>query len=83
MQGLPPDAPGGVGIAGDSFDSRIVEHCVTPHLGRGTRYRSMDGQMLPMPVWPFEYMRRWHLLSFLNTTQTRRMPVTGRCATVW
>ena len=64
---------GGVGIAGDSFDSRIVEHCVTPHLGRGTRYRSMDGQMLPMPVWPFEYMRRWHLLSFLNTTQTRRM----------
>jgi hypothetical chaperone protein len=33
----------------------------------------MDGQMLPMPVWPFEYMRRWHLLSFLNTTQTRRM----------
>ena len=29
--------------------------------------------MLPMPVWPFEYMRRWHLLSFLNTTQTRRM----------
>ncbi|EWY42187.1 molecular chaperone [Skermanella stibiiresistens SB22] len=64
---------GGVGIAGDSFDSRIVEHCVTPHLGKGTRYRSMDGQMLPMPVWPFEYMRRWHLLSFLNTQQTRRM----------
>ncbi|UEM23851.1 Hsp70 family protein [Skermanella mucosa] len=64
---------GGVGIAGDSFDSRIVEHCVTPHLGKGTRYRAMDGQMLPMPVWPFEYMRRWHLLSFLNTGQTRRM----------
>ena len=49
---------GGVGIAGDSFDSRIVEHCVTPHLGRGTRYRAMDGQMLPMPVWQGVYRRR-------------------------
>ena len=32
----------GVGLAGDSFDASIIRHLVSPRLGAGTQYRSMD-----------------------------------------
>ncbi|MBX3489891.1 Hsp70 family protein [Parvibaculum sp.] len=62
----------GVGIAGDAFDARIVEHAVAPRLGKGTSYAS-GGKTLPVPSWLYDTMKRWHQLSMINTGKTRRM----------
>lgn len=55
----------GIGIAGDSFDARIVRHLVSPALGDGTSIRSMD-KILPVPTWVYRKLERWHHLSFLR-----------------
>jgi len=56
----------GVGIAGDAFDGRVMRHLVAPALGRGTKYRSPYGMVLPAPTWPYTKLERWHHLSFLK-----------------
>ena len=66
-------AVSGVGLAGDAFDARIVEHCIAPRLGKGTFYKSDGRKILPMPSWIYENLKRWHQLSFLNTFKTRKM----------
>ncbi len=58
-------ANGGVGIAGDSFDSRIVRHLVSPALGDGTSLRSWN-KILPVPTWVYRNLERWHHLSLLR-----------------
>tara|TARA_R110000868_G_scaffold12110_5_gene58687 strand:- start:7556 stop:8866 length:1311 start_codon:yes stop_codon:yes gene_type:complete len=65
-------AVSGVGLAGDAFDARIVEHCIAPKLGKGTSYESGDKE-LPTPSWIYDSLKRWHQLSFLNTYKTRKM----------
>lgn len=60
----------GVGLAGDALDSKILHHLVSPSLGMGTSYRSMFGNVLPVPVWIYSKLRRWHHLSFLKTKKT-------------
>ena len=62
----------GVGIAGDSFDSKLVRHLVAPMLGMGSEYRTPFGKVLPMPLWVYENLQRWHYLSFLNTRKNMR-----------
>lgn len=63
---------GGVGLAGDAFDSRVVRHVVAPRLGAGTFYRSM-GKRLEMPVWVYQNLERWHYVSFLKNKRTVEM----------
>ena len=58
----------GVGVAGDAFDARIVQHLVSPALGSNSRFRSME-KLLPMPVWPYAGLQRWHHLSFLKSSE--------------
>jgi hypothetical chaperone protein len=60
-------ATGGVGLAGDALDARILHHVVSPALGLGSHYKSMMGKELEVPVWIYARLRRWHLLSFLRT----------------
>ena len=62
----------GVALAGDAFDSRVVHNLVSPKLGRGTEYRSLD-KVLPMPEWIFTDLSRWHYLSFLKSPSTLEM----------
>lgn len=62
----------GVALAGDAFDGRIVRHVVSPALGRGSEYRSVD-KTLPMPVWIYSDLERWHYLSFLKSNDTLQM----------
>jgi len=57
----------GVGIAGDTFDSKLVRHLVAPMLGLGSEYKSQFGKLLPVPNWMYEHLERWHYLSFLKT----------------
>ncbi|HYB91019.1 MAG TPA: Hsp70 family protein [Candidatus Binataceae bacterium] len=60
----------GVAIAGDAFDGRMMHHLVAPELGRGSRYRSPYGMVLPVPTWPYTKLERWHHLSLLRTRAT-------------
>jgi hypothetical chaperone protein len=62
----------GVALAGDAFDSRVVHNLISPKLGRGTEYRSVD-KLLPMPEWIYGDLSRWHYLSFLKSTETVEM----------
>jgi hypothetical chaperone protein len=57
----------GVGLAGDALDAKILHNVVAPILGLGTSYRAMFGRELPVPVWIYAKLRRWHHLSFLKT----------------
>lgn len=62
----------GIGIAGDSFDAKIIRHLVSPALGAGTMLRSGD-KLLPVPNWVYFKLERWHHLSFLKSSETLDM----------
>ncbi len=57
----------GVAIAGDAFDARLVDHVVSPALGRGSTYEAELGRR---PPWLYSNLRRWHPLSFLRSPKT-------------
>jgi hypothetical chaperone protein len=62
-------ATGGLGVAGDTLDRRILHHAVAPRLGWGSRYRVLGG-MADVPLWLFTSLSRWHTLSFLKSRKT-------------
>lgn len=55
----------GLGIAGDTFDYRIIDAVVSPRLGKGGTYRSWDKE-LPLPAHYFTSFARWNELSMMN-----------------
>jgi hypothetical chaperone protein len=55
----------GIGIAGDAFDYRIVDHLVSPRLGKGGRYRSM-GKILAIPNHYYANLARWNQLAMMK-----------------
>lgn len=55
----------GIGIAGDTFDARIVDHVVSPRLGKGGQYRSF-GKVLPIPVHYYGTLARWNELALMK-----------------
>ena len=61
-----PLAHAGVGVAGDTFDTRIVEHAIAPRLGKGASYRTMDKE-LPVPAYIHAAFAQWHQLSWLKS----------------
>ncbi len=64
-------ASGGIGIAGDTFDFRIIDNAVSPLLGKGGTY-SIMGTALPIPVEYYSGFARWHRLSLMRTPKTLR-----------
>jgi hypothetical chaperone protein len=62
----------GIGLAGDSFDAKIVRHIVSPALGAGSQMQSMN-KVLPVPNWVYFKLERWHHLSFLRTKEVMNM----------
>ncbi len=60
----------GVAIAGDAFDRELLRHLVAPALGRGSKYRSPYGRVLPMPNPIYFSFERWHQLSFMKARAT-------------
>jgi hypothetical chaperone protein len=62
----------GVGIAGDAFDYRIIDHVVSPLLGKGTTYSIMGGEPLPVPPAWFASFARWNQLSMMRAPRTLR-----------
>jgi len=62
-----PLGRGGIGIAGDTFDYRIIDNVVLPKLGKGSAYKSM-GKELEIPPNLFSNFARWHMLSVFKTS---------------
>jgi len=59
----------GVGLAGDRFDQRIVDHLVLPMLGKGGRYRSFD-KVLEIPPGYFADFSDWAKLTLMRNRRT-------------
>lgn len=56
----------GIGIAGDAFDYRIIDHVVSPRLGKGTNYRSF-AKTLTIPNGYYANFARWNQLAMMKT----------------
>ncbi|MCC2975513.1 Hsp70 family protein [Sphingomonas sp. PL-96] len=59
----------GVGIAGDRFDYRILDHLVLPLLGKGSGYRSFD-KVLEIPRGYFTDFADWSRLALMRNRRT-------------
>ena len=64
-----PLGSAGVGIAGDRFDYRIVDHLVLPMLGKGSHYRSFDKE-LEIPRSYFADFADWSRLALMRNRGT-------------
>ncbi|MEP3046755.1 MAG: Hsp70 family protein [Roseibium sp.] len=62
-----PLGRGGIGVAGDTFDYRIIDNVVLPKLGKGSLYQSM-GKTLEIPPNLFSNFARWHMLSIFKAS---------------
>ena len=61
-----PLAQSGVGVAGDTFDYRIIDAVVSPKLGKGTQYKSW-GKVLDVPGHYYSNFARWNQLSIMKS----------------
>lgn len=64
-----PLGSAGIGIAGDRFDYRILDHLVLPMLGKGGAYRSF-GKMLEIPRSYFADFADWSRLALMRNRKT-------------
>ena len=63
-----PIGHGGVGIAGDQFDFRMIDNLVAPEIGKGSQVRSF-GKLLDLPASYYTNFGRWNQLSIFKTTR--------------
>jgi hypothetical chaperone protein len=61
----------GVGVAGDAFDYRIIDHLVSPALGKGSTYSSF-GKTLPIPNRYYSAFARWDQLALMRASRDMR-----------
>jgi hypothetical chaperone protein len=61
----------GVGVAGDAFDYRIIDHLVSPALGKGSSYTSF-GKTLPIPNRYYSAFARWDQLALMRASRDMR-----------
>jgi len=59
----------GIGIAGDDFDFRLLDHLVLPRLGKGSEYRSFD-KSLVIPGSYFADFNNWSRLALMRNRRT-------------
>lgn len=60
-------ATGGVGIAGDAFDQRVIETLMLDHVGRGSTWGENDA---PFPSQYTDAIVNWHAFPELNRPET-------------
>lgn len=63
-----PVGHSGVGLAGDQFDARIIEHLVAPEIGKGSQFKSFD-KVLDVPSNYYTSFSRWNQLSVFKTSR--------------
>jgi hypothetical chaperone protein len=64
-----PLGAAGIGIAGDRFDYRIMDHLVLPLLGKGGTYRSFE-KILEIPAGYFSDFGDWSRLALMRNRRT-------------
>lgn len=69
--GYKPLAHAGVGVAGDAFDYRIIDHVVARAFGKGSEYKSWDN-ILPVPNSYYKKFSRWNELSVMRHSRDYR-----------
>ncbi len=57
----------GIGIAGDAFDYRMIDHVVSPELGKGSEYKSFD-KRLTIPNGYYANFARWNQLALMKSS---------------
>lgn len=65
-------ATGGIPIAGDVFDQKLVRARLPPHFGEGSRYGAR-GRDLPVPKWIFDIFSSWQTVLELQTPENRQL----------
>jgi hypothetical chaperone protein len=63
-----PIGHSGVGVAGDHFDFRMIDHIVAPQIGKGSHFRSFD-KVLQVPTSYYANFGRWNQLSIFKTSR--------------
>lgn len=58
----------GIGIAGDTFDQKIIEHVVAPLFGKHSTFRSGE-KTLPVPSSFYSRFAQWNQLSIMRHTR--------------
>jgi hypothetical chaperone protein len=58
-------------VAGDAFDYRIIDHLVSPALGKGSSYQSF-GKTLPIPNRYYSAFARWDQLALMRASRDMR-----------
>lgn len=64
-------ANAGVAVAGDAFDYRIIDHLVSPALGKGSSYRAFD-HVIPVPARYYAAFARWEQLALMRASRDMR-----------
>jgi hypothetical chaperone protein len=64
-------ANAGVGVAGDAFDYRIIDHLVSRELGKGSSYKSFD-HIIPIPARYYAAFARWDQLALMRASRDMR-----------
>lgn len=64
-----PLGSAGIGIAGDRFDFRIMDHLILPLLGKGGTYKSFD-KVLEIPAGHFTDFGDWSRLALMRNRKT-------------
>ncbi|HRQ40045.1 MAG TPA: Hsp70 family protein [Chloroflexota bacterium] len=65
-------ATGGIPVAGDVFDQKLVRAKLPPHFGEGSYFGPRD-KKLKVPPWIFDTFSNWQTILELQTAQNRRM----------
>ena len=58
-------------MAGDAFDYRIIDHLVSPALGKGSSYRDF-ANILPVPPRYYASFARWDQLALMRASRDMR-----------
>lgn len=66
-------ATGGVPVAGDVFDQKLVRGLLPRHFGEGSHYRDDNGLRLPVPLNFYEAFADWQEMIELNRPDFLRM----------
>ena len=65
-------ATGGIPVAGDVFDEKLIRAKLPEHFGAGGTYGSAT-KPLPIPLWIYDTFANWQTIVELQTPQNREM----------
>ncbi|MCI0397802.1 MAG: Hsp70 family protein [Chloroflexi bacterium] len=65
-------ATGGIPVAGDVFDRKLVRAKLPKHFGEGSRYGPRQ-RRLPLPKWIFDVFADWQRIIELQTPDSRKL----------